>query len=64
MKVAVSHFIWNKPTGCSDGLYGPDCKHHCSEHCRDNTVCDHVTGLCGMGCAAGWSGSLCNKGKF
>nr|XP_022312350.1 multiple epidermal growth factor-like domains protein 6 isoform X2 [Crassostrea virginica] len=51
-------------TGCSDGLYGPDCKQHCSEHCRDNSVCDHVTGLCGMGCAAGWSGSLCNKDKF
>ncbi|XP_078327572.1 uncharacterized protein LOC111116381 isoform X2 [Crassostrea virginica] len=47
-------------TECSDGVYGVDCKQQCSGHCRDNSVCDQVTGQCGMGCAAGWSGSLCN----
>lgn len=48
---------------CLVGRYGVDCKQHCSGHCRDNTSCNHVTGQCDEGCAAGWRGDECNKGK-
>ena len=48
--------------GCTEGWYGFDCKQQCSEHCRDTAVCNHVTGQCDGGCAAGWRGSLCDSG--
>nr|XP_022311625.1 receptor-type tyrosine-protein phosphatase epsilon-like isoform X1 [Crassostrea virginica] len=48
-------------TECSEGWYGLDCKLLCSGHCRDNAVCNHVTGVCKGGCAAGWNGTLCDK---
>ena len=47
---------------CTAGWYGLDCKQQCSGHCRDDDVCDHVTGQCDGGCAAGWRGALCDKG--
>ena len=46
---------------CTEGWYGLDCKQQCSGHCRDNAVCNHVTGGCNVGCTAGWTGTLCNK---
>ncbi|XP_078328155.1 uncharacterized protein LOC144623566 [Crassostrea virginica] len=49
-------------TKCIDGWYGQNCKQQCSEHCRDSAVCNHVTGQCDVGCAAGWRGTLCDKG--
>ena len=49
--------------GCVDGWYGVDCKQNCSGHCRDNIPCNHVTGQCDGGCAAGWRGALCDEGK-
>lgn len=45
------------------GWYGSDCKHQCLGHCKDSTSCNHVNGSCD-GCAAGWAGSLCDKGKY
>ena len=48
--------------GCPAGWYGVDCKQQCSGHCRDNAVCNHVTGQCDRACAAGWSGALCSQG--
>nr|XP_022306098.1 receptor-type tyrosine-protein phosphatase alpha-like isoform X1 [Crassostrea virginica] len=48
-------------TKCVGGWYGLDCKQKCSGHCRDNAVCNHVTGQCDDGCAAGWRGALCDK---
>ena len=47
---------------CIGGWYGVDCKQQCSGHCRDNAVCNHVTGQCDKGCAVGWRGALCDKG--
>lgn len=47
---------------CTDGWYGENCKQQCSGHCRDKYVCNHVTGHCVNGCAAGWRGTLCDKG--
>ena len=49
---------------CTKDWYGLDCKQQCSGHCRDNVVCNHMTGQCDVGCAAGWTGSKCNKGKL
>ena len=47
---------------CTNGWYGLDCKQQCSGHCLDNAVCNHVTGQCDGGCAAGWRAVLCDKG--
>ncbi|XP_078330683.1 uncharacterized protein LOC144624655 [Crassostrea virginica] len=46
---------------CVGGWYGLDCKQQCSGHCKDNSVCNYVTGQCEKGCAAGWRGTLCEK---
>ena len=40
-----------------------DCKQQCSGHCRDSVSCNHVTGHCDGGCAAGWHDSFCKKGN-
>ena len=47
---------------CTEGWYGLECKQQCSGHCRDNAMCNHVTGQCKEGCAAGWRDALCDKG--
>nr|XP_022311632.1 receptor-type tyrosine-protein phosphatase epsilon-like [Crassostrea virginica] len=55
---------WNGTTcdtKCIDGRYGLYCEQQCSGHCKDNAVCNHVTGQCDGGCAPGWRGVLCNK---
>lgn len=47
---------------CSAGWHGKNCKHRCLNwHCKQNTSCNHVTGLCEEGCAAGWKGSICDE---
>lgn len=48
---------------CTEGMYGADCFRQCVGHCRGGTSCNHETGQCDGGCAAGWAGSLCEKGK-
>ena len=45
---------------CYGGRYGKDCAQLCVSHCR-YAFCDHVTGRCDGGCAAGWTGSSCNE---
>lgn len=45
------------------GWYGYNCSQQCAGHCTDSSTCNHVTGQCDEGCAAGWTGSLCDKGK-
>lgn len=32
-------------------------------HCRANTTCNHLTGLCDGGCGAGWIGYKCDESK-
>lgn len=50
-------------TECGEGWYGINCSLQCVGHCRDNTTCNHVTGQCDKGCAAGWTGLQCIKGS-
>lgn len=50
-------------TECREGWYGINCTKQCVGQCRDAVTCNHVTGLCDIGCAAGWKEDLCNKGK-
>nr|XP_034338137.1 uncharacterized protein LOC117692884 [Crassostrea gigas] len=50
-------------TKCREGWYGINCDHPCVGHCRDNATCNHVTGQCDKGCAARWTGKLCDKGS-
>lgn len=61
LKKLLQQYIFQ---ACREGLYGVNCSQQCVGHCRDNTVCNHVTGHCGNGCAAGWTGTFCNKGAF
>lgn len=56
-------FMLSKKPECTNGWYGANCSQRCSGHCRDDTICNHVTGLCDKGCDAGWTGFLCNQGK-
>lgn len=47
---------------CREGWYGDNCSQQCVGHCRDNTTCNHVTGQCERGCAAGRTGTFCDNG--
>lgn len=49
---------------CIKGWYGDNCTKQCEGHCRDGNTCNHVTGLCDGGCAAGWTGYMCDKGAI
>ena len=49
--------------GCPPEYYGNECKKACSGHCLNNTVCDHISGICTDGCQAGYVGRLCDDGK-
>lgn len=49
--------------GCEDGFYSQNCNRQCSGHCKDNATCNHVTGQCEEGCAAGWKGLNCDIGR-
>uniref|UniRef100_A0A8W8NPB9 EGF-like domain-containing protein n=1 Tax=Magallana gigas TaxID=29159 RepID=A0A8W8NPB9_MAGGI len=49
-------------TTCGEGWYGVNCSQHCEGHCKDNMICNHVTGQCDEGCATGWTGTTCSKG--
>ncbi|KAK3606325.1 hypothetical protein CHS0354_041959 [Potamilus streckersoni] len=40
--------------------FGPECMYIC--HCMDDIQCDRETGECPNGCAAGWTGPLCQYG--
>uniref|UniRef100_K1PWX8 Multiple epidermal growth factor-like domains 10 n=1 Tax=Magallana gigas TaxID=29159 RepID=K1PWX8_MAGGI len=46
---------------CTLGWYGQNCSKKCIGHCKDNSFCNHVTGMCDKGCDGGWTGELCNE---
>ncbi|CAG5135119.1 unnamed protein product, partial [Candidula unifasciata] len=45
---------------CGRQTYGQDCSYDCPQHC-ENTVCDHVSGICTQGCKSGHKGILCDE---
>ncbi|XP_061185157.1 protein draper-like [Saccostrea echinata] len=46
---------------CQWGWYGAGCIRKCTGHCERNNTCNHVTGYCEAGCAAGWMGKQCDQ---
>lgn len=44
---------------CTDGFYGSECKTVCGP-CKDNDVCDKVSGRCPNGCQIHWTGDRCD----
>lgn len=55
-------FLWHLWIECGKGLYGENCSQTCSEHCKEGSTCNHVTGQCEVGCNAGWKGAMCDQG--
>lgn len=41
------------PEACETGKYGKGCSQNCGA-CLNSTVCNHITGYCGLGCEPGW----------
>lgn len=48
---------------CSLGHFGVNCRERCSGHCLNDKPCDHVSGICAIGCQDGFIGKYCNKCK-
>ena len=55
----VSFFLF---LDCSSGTYGSACK-PCGQ-CKNDVVCDRVSGQCPSGCEVGWSGTRCDQGNL
>lgn len=49
-------------TACSNGEYGGNCIHKCSENCGNGEVCDKVHGHCAS-CEPGFQGLQCDESK-
>lgn len=47
---------------CSPGFYGHRCSQSCPQCVHSTGPCHHITGQCE--CLPGFSGSLCNQGKY
>lgn len=51
-------------TDCPTGLYGLDCRSHCSQGCK-NEACERENGHCTLGCKTSLKGPMCKiKGLF
>lgn len=48
---------------CDSNMYGEDCSMLCG-HCFKSEQCNHTNGTCMYGCASGYQGSICMKGKL
>lgn len=48
---------------CNKGRYGLNCSQVCG-HCKENTHCHHISGLCDWGCDTGYRGNQCTQSKF
>lgn len=48
---------------CTTGFYGEKCSSICG-YCLNNSVCDHVTGVCEQGCEPGYQGENCTEGMW
>lgn len=56
------YFKIQNSSECTEGVYGFNCSRQCKGHCRETIPCNHVTGMCDEGCAAGWAGMFCEEG--
>ena len=45
---------------CSSGYFGDSCVS--CHHCKDDDICDAESGECPHGCAAGYTGDMCQSG--
>lgn len=45
---------------CNKGRYGLNCSQVCG-HCKENTHCHHISGLCDWGCDTGYRGNQCTQ---
>lgn len=43
---------------CPTGLYGLDCRSHCSQGCK-NEACERENGHCTLGCKTSLKGPMC-----
>lgn len=55
-------------TECKAGEYGKACHESCGA-CLNSTVCNHITGICELGCEPGWQNTAqcktaCNNGTY
>ena len=47
---------------CESGKYGVNCQSTCG-NCLVQNQCSHIDGVCSGGCAAGYTGGLCQTSK-
>ena len=62
--IMTRRFPHNELTECPVGLYGANCEEFCSSNCREERVCDKVTGHCEGGCQAGWTQPKCDLSMY
>ena len=48
---------------CDVGTFGHGCTEVCGK-CKGKSPCNHTNGICVSGCAHGYDGLWCDKGKF
>ncbi|XP_036365299.1 multiple epidermal growth factor-like domains protein 10 [Octopus sinensis] len=56
---AITETAFDKWHQCPGGKYGTGCNAECS--CRNNDVCDRVTGKCPHGCPPGFTSGTCKE---
>lgn len=47
---------------CDGKMFGDNCSKSCGD-CLGSEQCHHINGTCLNGCASGYEGELCTKGK-
>lgn len=58
--MCINVYIWK---ACKTGTYGENCTDICGD-CFGEDNCNHVTGICTKGCAAGYKGEHCKESMF
>ncbi|XP_046344211.1 uncharacterized protein LOC124124962 [Haliotis rufescens] len=62
---AMLDFVEVQVWTCSSGYYGSNCDQSCAaRHCKSDSSCDVIGGLCVGGCAAGYQGTDCAQDKL
>ncbi|XP_071116774.1 tyrosine-protein kinase receptor Tie-1-like, partial [Haliotis cracherodii] len=66
---ALLEFVEVQVWACSSGYYGSNCDQSCAaRHCKSDSSCDNIRGLCVGGCAAGYQETdctqVCDPGRY